>query len=225
MDIKEQFNLVSEQYDGARRIFIPCFDSFYDRTTQYLLRTLLKPKKILDLGAGTGLLDAFYLKYCQKAEYHLVDVADKMLDVAKKRFTGLENICYEVNDYAKDYHYDGFDTVVSALSIHHLENDKKQQLFNSIYANLNSGGVFVNYDQFCLEDKEISRKTDEYWCSLIENSSLSMDEIQRWKERWKLDREISVKEEISMLKQAGFSTVECVFYELKFGVIVAQRID
>ncbi|MGN0903042.1 MAG: methyltransferase domain-containing protein [Succinivibrio sp.] len=223
MDIKEQFNLVSEQYDGARRIFIPCFDSFYDRTTQYLLRTWLKPKKILDLGAGTGLLDAFYLKYCPKAEYHLVDVADKMLDVAKKRFTGLENICYEVNDYAKDYHYDGFDTVVSALSIHHLENDNKQQLFNSIYANLNSGGVFVNYDQFCFEDKDISRKTDEYWCSLIENSSLSKDEIQRWKERWKLDREVSVKEELSMLKQAGFSTVECVFYELKFGVIVCTK--
>ena len=123
MSIKEQFNLVSKEYDSARRIFIPCFDSFYEKTTEFLATINLNPKRILDLGAGTGLLDAFYIKHFPNAKYHLVDVADKMLEVAKKRFDSLENICFEVNDYAQNYRYKDFDMVISALSIHHLEDE------------------------------------------------------------------------------------------------------
>lgn len=223
MNIKDQFNLVSKEYDSARRIFIPCFDSFYEKTTEFLAALNLNPKRILDLGAGTGLLDAFYIKYFPNAKYHLVDVADKMLEVAKKRFDSLENICFEVNDYAQNYRYKDFDMVISALSIHHLEDETKQTLFERIYENLLKGGVFVNYDQFCYDDKDLSEKADSYWCKKIESSSLSEEEIKKWKERWKLDREVSVKQEIQMLNKAGFKKVECIFYELKFGVIIGYK--
>lgn len=223
MNIKDQFNLVSKEYDSARRIFIPCFESFYEKSTDFLASLNLNPKRILDLGAGTGLLDVFFLKHFSYAKYLLVDVADKMLDVAKKRFSGFENISYDVNDYSLNYNYKDYDMVISALSIHHLEHETKQNLFEKIYENLPSGGVFVNYDQFCYDNSELSKKADAFWCKKIENSTLSEDDIQKWKERWKLDRELSVKQEIQMLEKAGFKKVECIFYELKFGVIIGFK--
>ncbi|MBQ1726179.1 MAG: hypothetical protein II039_02195 [Treponema sp.] len=40
MDIKEQFNLVAAEYDSNRRKFIPCFDDYYGRTTDFVAKSL-----------------------------------------------------------------------------------------------------------------------------------------------------------------------------------------
>ena len=52
------------------------------------------PKRVLDLGSGTGLLSYFWFKECGTAEYVLADIAEDMLEVSKKRFAGLENITH-----------------------------------------------------------------------------------------------------------------------------------
>ncbi len=38
------------------------------------------------------------------------------------------------------------DAVVSALSIHHLPDDRKRAIFGEIYTHLRPGGWYVNYD-------------------------------------------------------------------------------
>ena len=53
MNIEEQFNLIAEKYDINRRKFIPCFEEFYEKTTDFLVVCVPAPKNILDLGAGT----------------------------------------------------------------------------------------------------------------------------------------------------------------------------
>ena len=136
MDIKEQFNLVAKEYDANRRKFIPCFDDFYGNTTKMIAASINSLNKILDLGAGTGILSSFWYPHFPKAEYTLVDIAEDMLDVAKKRFAGLHNISYRVMDYVHGLGSMEFDMVISALSIHHLENDLKRALFTQIYDNL-----------------------------------------------------------------------------------------
>ena len=42
-------------------------------------------------------------------------------------------------------------------------------------------------------------------------------------ERKKLDRECSVPQEISWLKEAGFKTAECIYLMGKFAVILAEK--
>lgn len=56
MNIEEQFNLIAKEYDSNRRRFIPCFDDYYENTTNFLASKIVTPKRILDLGACTGLL-------------------------------------------------------------------------------------------------------------------------------------------------------------------------
>lgn len=55
-DIEEQFNLIAKRYDENRRKFIPCFHDYYEATTKMILSNIDSPKRVLDLGAGTGLL-------------------------------------------------------------------------------------------------------------------------------------------------------------------------
>ena len=223
MDIEKQFNLIAEEYDSGRKQFIPCFDDFYQTTTKFITSNIKEPQRIVDLGAGTGLLTYYWYQQYPTAEYVLVDIADEMLNVARKRFHQLGNITYCVENYINKFPDNFFDTVISALSIHHLEDEEKMTLFERIYDRLPSGGLFVNYDQFCAGQSELDHWYNTYWESQLSNSELTEKDIALWRERRKLDRECSVEKEVEMLRQCNFSIVKCIYSYHKFSVIVAVK--
>lgn len=223
MDIERQFNLIAEEYDSNRRKFIPCFDDFYKNTTEFIASNIEEPKQIVDLGAGTGLLTYFWYQQFPDSKYLLVDIAEEMLNVARRRFGGIENISYQTENYIYKLPDIIFDMVISALSIHHLEDKDKRKLFAGIYGSLPHGGIFINYDQFCRDQPEMNHWFNLYWESKIAKSGLAEKDIELWKERRKLDRECTVRQEEDMLKDCGFKIVECVYSCQKFSVIVAVK--
>lgn len=223
MNIEEQFNLIAKEYDANRKKFIPCFDDYYENTTKFIVSNITKPKRVLDLGAGTGLLSYFWYQQCPSSEYVLVDIADEMLNVARKRFYGIDSISYQISDYSKELPDGDFDVIVSALSIHHLEDKEKIKLFAQIYDKLPSGGLFVNYDQFCAGQAEMNVWFDSYWENQLKSSGLTENDMELWKERRKLDKECSAEEEIEMLYRCKFKTVKCIYSYQKFSVIAAIK--
>lgn len=178
---------------------------------------------IIDLGAGTGLLSYYWYKHYPDSNYLLVDIADDMLSVARRRFQGIDNVSYQVSDYKKELPDIPFDNVISALSIHHLEHTEKEKLFSRIYQALPKGGIFVNYDQFCAGDNELNAWYDQYWENQLFNSGLTDRDIELWHERRKLDRECSLEQETDMLKRSGFRIIKCVYTYQKFSVIIAIK--
>lgn len=219
--IEEQFNLIAGEYDSGRRKFIPYFDDYYERTTAFAASFIGAPSRILDLGSGTGLLAMYYFRHFPHAEYILADMAEEMLKVAKKRFENIRNIDYSLIDYTKELPDGNFDLVISALSIHHLENEQKLKLFHDLKEKNPSGGWLINYDQFCCDSKEMDNAVNAHWINHLYHSGLSETELARWEERRKLDRECSVAAEIAMLKKCGFKSVECIYLNGKFAVIAA----
>ena len=83
--------------------------------------------------------------------------------------------------------------------------------------------MFVNYDQFCFDNKNFSEYTNSRWIDTLDKSSLSKHDIKLWKERRKLDKECSVTKEINMLQESGFDSPECVYSFQKFSVIAAIK--
>ena len=223
VDLEEQFNKIARKYDENRRKFIPCFDAFYLNTTDFITSNIDSPKRIVDLGAGTGLLTYYWYQQFSNAEYVLVDIADEMLSIARERFAHIDHISYEIGNYIHKLPDAVFDAVISALSIHHLENREKQHLFSEIYDRLPQGGLFVNYDQFCAGQPELNHWYDTYWENQLADRGLSDEDLVLWKERRKLDRECSVEQEVEWLTTSGFTLVKCVYTCQKFSVIVAVK--
>lgn len=223
MNIERQFNRVAAEYDANRRKFVPCFDDFYGGATAFIAANIPAPRKILDLGAGTGLLTKFWLEHFPAAEYVLVDIAAEMLDIAAQRFTGAANVSCRVADYLNDFPAENFDAIISALSIHHLEDADKLRLFARIHAALPDGGIFVNYDQFCAENPALDGWYSRYWRQQLDSSGLTRHDLELFAERARFDRECSVADECEMIRRGGFENVQGVYTCQKFSVIVAIK--
>ncbi|MGN0814065.1 MAG: class I SAM-dependent methyltransferase [Candidatus Coproplasma sp.] len=169
------------------------------------------------------MLTYYWYLQCPSAEYTLVDIAYEMLDISRKRFSGIKNVHHIIMDYTKELPEDNFDSVISALSIHHLDDAQKENLFINIYNTLPDGGIFVNYDQFCADTPMMNNWFNSFWEYQLYSSGLTERDIELWKERRKLDKECSVEAEIQILKRCGFSDVKCIYSYHKFSVIIAVK--
>ena len=222
-DIQRMFDAISKEYDQQRRKFIPCFDDFYGVTVSAATTNTANPN-ILDIGAGTGLLSSFLIKRYPNATFTLIDISEKMMEIAKKRFSNYPNVKFIIEDYTKYNFTEKYDIVASALSIHHLEDDNKKALYKKIHSVLSRNGVFINADQVHGETPFIETFNKTIWKQSIENSSLSMEEKLAGYERIKLDKESTLNEQIEWLNNIGFTDVSCIYKYYHFAVMFGRKV-
>jgi len=221
--IKEQFNNCAEKYDNRRKTIIPCFDEFYNRSVSLLKYYKENFVNIIDLGAGTGLLTKVIFEMYPNANFTLIDISENMLKIAKERFNGMDNFKFLDCNYVEDIPINDCDLICSALSIHHLEHDEKQKLYQNVYSKLIENGCFINLDIFIAKSEIINNQYNSWWYNYVKNSGMSQEEEQVWLESQKIDKENTINETIEMLRKSGFNNIECIYNFMKFGVIVAIK--
>ena len=69
----------------------------------------------------------------------------------------------------------------------------------------------------------MTEKYNQYWENSVLNSQLPTVDIKHWQKGRSIDKECSVGEEINMLKSAGVKNVNCLYANLKFGVVIAIK--
>lgn len=222
-NIQEKFDLISQNYDSQRKKLIPCFDDFYNISVSIAESEKENPK-VLDIGAGTGLLSAFILKKYPEASLTLIDISNKMLEIAKQRFKNFSNINYISDDYTKFVFNGKYDIIISALSIHHLSNYEKSNLIKKCYTLLEPNGIFINADQVLGETPFIETFNKKMWRKSIETSGLSREELDSCYNRIKLDKEATLEQQLNWLKEAGFSDVSCAYKHFHFAAMVGRNI-
>jgi tRNA (cmo5U34)-methyltransferase len=222
-EIQRKFDDISKKYDEQRKKFIPCFDDFY-RVSVSVASANVENPEILDIGAGTGLLSAFLMERYPEASFTLIDISEKMLDVAKDRFRGNSNVKYIVADYSKYQFAEKYDMVVSALSIHHLKDEEKKEIYKKSYSLLKQNGILINADQVYGETLFIENLNKKIWRQYIEDSGLPEEEILAGYERIKLDKESTLHQQMNWLKEAGFCDISCIYKFYQFAVMFGRKV-
>ncbi|MCR8659516.1 class I SAM-dependent methyltransferase [Paenibacillus endoradicis] len=221
-EISSAFNEVAQKYDVQRKKLIPCFDDFYGTATA-LASSNKKSPSILDLGAGTGLMSSFLLKKYPNASVTLIDLSEKMLDVAKTRLQSYPNVSYLIADYTNYIAKEQYDIIVSALSIHHLTDPQKLELYENTYNNLKDTGIFINADQVLGETAYLDSLYKSDWKNKVESSDLCDEEIESAYKRTKLDKMSNLEEQLKGLKNLGFSDVDCIYKYYNFVVLYGRK--
>ncbi|WP_328793770.1 class I SAM-dependent methyltransferase [Heliomicrobium undosum] len=220
--VQTKFDDTAGRYDSQRKQLIPCFDDFYGIAVS-IAETEKESPKILDIGAGTGLLASFFMDKYPNAQFTLIDISEKMLDVAKERFCDNPNVTYLVGDYAKYPFSEKFDLVISSLSIHHLTDPEKVALYRTIYELLNEKGIFVNADQVLGSTPYLDNMYVDDWKRKVEASGLSPEAIKAAYERLSLDIFAPLQAQLNWLRQAGFVDGDCVYKYFNFVVLFGRK--
>jgi tRNA (cmo5U34)-methyltransferase len=221
------FDAAAGDYDGARRQLVPGFDGFYGAVLESVPFGRNEPLRVLDLGAGTGLLGAMVAERFPRSRVTLVDLSVEMLRVARRRLAG-EPGRFEFRnmDYARKPLPGGprgYDLVVSALSIHHLTDGDKRELFEKVYEALGDGGVFVNADQVQGETPEEEALFQEWWLRRVKEAGVSEEDLDAALARMRADRNAKLGAQLGWLEEAGFEEVGCGYRDHRFAVYNGRK--
>lgn len=223
-NVREAFDAIADRYDTQRKYVIPRMEDFYEAAVWAAAAWPGSSPAILDIGAGTGLLSALLLEKYPRATLTLIDISEKMLEVARKRFAGNPRVRFVAADYSREELPGTYDLVCSALSIHHLDHEDKRRLFSRIYRTLNAGGIFVNADQADAQSTWMRRMNTGSWDAFVSKSPAPPEELRAaMVRRDTLDKNATLLDQISWLTDAGFSGVDIVYKNRVFCVFVGRR--
>lgn len=232
------FDRWATQYDAERRLLISPFDAYYAAAAE--VAALLPgtpggrrtsgadggPIRVLDLGAGTGLLTAALAEALPGAHLTLLDEAEGMLAQARDRFAGRTDGQLElvVGDLLADMPAGPFDVIASGLAIHHLDPAGQARTYAAARERLAEGGVFVNAEQLhapaqrWLEDHYIERELVHARAGGFTPEA----EEQAWI-RWSIDQHVDLETQLRWLHEAGYAVVDCAFKSWRFAVVAGWR--
>lgn len=178
-------------------------------TAEQMLLEALPPRveRFLDLGSGDGRMIALVRGRHPEAKAVGLDVSEPMLARAADRFEDDPGVELRAHELGLPLTVEGpFDTVVSGLAIHHLEDERKRALFGEVRTLLAPGGVFANLDLVSPASPQVHERFRR--------------EIGRTEDD-PADRLADLSEQLSWLRDAGFREVDCHFKWLELALLVA----
>lgn len=217
----EHFDRQARGYDGLRRQLVPPFEAFYATAVAALGLLEREPERILDIGAGTGLLSRGIAEAHPTAKLMLLDAAPSMLREAREALGS--RAAYVEADLLEPLPPGPWDAIVSALAIHHLRDHDKRGLLRRVHAALASGGIFVNAEQVAGPSPLFDAFYREWHGRRARELGATREDWRAASERMRLDRCATVEVQLAWLREAGFADVDCLFKDHRFAVMVARR--
>lgn len=164
----------------------------------------LLPKKsgaqVLDLGCGTGLELEKYYFLNDSAIITGIDLSAEMLKALRRKFPGKELTLINDSYFDVSLGKGRFDAAVSVESLHHFPASQKLGLYRKLHSALTETGYFILTDYFA-ESDELEQENFNRLEAMKRSQGLPDGEFYHY------DTPLTVAHEISVLQEAGFSTV------------------
>jgi len=219
----EAFGVMAPEYDSIAQRGMPRYEEMLDAVAGWLPDGA---RDVLELGCGTGALTLRLARRYPGAALRAVDAAPEMLDLAQRRLAaaGVEDgVTLEAALFESlPLPVHGYDVVTSNMSLHHIAY--KMPFYAKLRVALRPGGLLVFGDELVGAFPYVE---DRHWNGWLDYArrpgGLSEDEIgEIVKHVQELDHYETLERQLSLLRAAGFSAVDCVWRYLNYAVFIAQ---
>lgn len=167
--------------------------------------------RVLDLGCGDGRLLDLVLRARPQAAGVALDFSPHMLDRLRGRFAGSPRV--EIVPHNLDQPLPAlgsFDAVVSSFAIHHLEHDRKRQLYGEIWRLLTPGGVFCNLEH-------VASASDYGHARFLEAMGTAPEDEDP------SNKLLDVETQLAWLRELGFAHVDCYWKWRELALLVGRK--
>jgi len=171
----------------------------------------LSAHRVLDLGSGDGRLLELVLRARPQARGVALDFSPLMLERLRARFGSASTVDVVDHNLDDSLPFLGtFDVVVSSFAIHHLEHERKRELYEEIWALLEPGGVFCNLEHVASPSPYAHERFLEAMgiTAREEDPSNKLLEVQR---------------QLEWLRQIGFMDVDCYWKWRELALLVGRK--
>lgn len=216
------FGQMVESYDSLIRRAVPRYDEMTDRLVDHLPA---HTPRILELGCGTGNLTLRLAERYPGATITTVDASPEMTAVTASRVPARTPALVAITVRFEDLSFApaSFDLIASCMSLHHVRD--KGALYRSIASWLAPGGWFAIADQMLGATPEIQARHWDLWLRFCrEPGHCSKDEIRSLTNHAaQHDHYTPLADHFAMLGTIGFGTLDCIWRNGMYTVIVAGR--
>ena len=168
-------------------------------------------RRVLDLGTGDGRLTAMLRVDRPELAATGLDFSALMLERARERFGDDDRIELIEHDLSRPLPELGrFDAVVSSFAIHHLEHERKREIYGEVLDLLEPGGVFANFEHVASPSKRLHRAFFEAIDVPIEEADPS-------------DRLLDVETQLAWLRELDFDDVDCYWTWLEMALLIGVQ--
>lgn len=201
--VRRHLRVEIEAYDEAIRRFVPGYEAMLAVAAREAARC--RPRRVLDLGAGTGALSEAVLLAAEPEEMILLDADAEMLAQARARLSRFGGRITE-REGTFDDPLPPCDAVVASLALHHVPTiEAKAALFRRIADRLPPGGVLVNADVTMPSDPAARDAEYRGWAAHLASSGISREQAYRHFAEWaEEDTYLPREAERDALRAAGF---------------------
>lgn len=187
----------------------------------------------LDLGCGDGPLSRKLLEEFPNANGILMDFSNPMLEHARTKTTQLgykDRVTIIQGDLSQPRWMDPLqkesdekdptiDVVVSSFAIHHLNNERKKELYQEVYDILSPGGVFLNLEHVASPDETVEGIFDGAFVDSMYKTFGGAKTLEECEKAVHYDLNVDdeanilvpVETQCDWLRDIGFQHVDCYF--------------
>lgn len=141
-DYKNYYDEIAENYESyvpqnkkIGKIILDLFDEL----------KISKDSKVLDFGAGTGLVTG-QVALAGYKDISLIDISKNEIEIAKRK-KALKNSKFKVMDVTKQDIHGEFDVIFETMSIDYFKGEQMTQVLTKISKALNNKGKFILVDR------------------------------------------------------------------------------
>lgn len=219
--VRRHLKLEVREYDQTIRRFIPGYGQMLATLADRVLSGA--PKRVLDLGSGTGAVAAVLLARSDTVEVELLDADPEMLARARERLAGYGTRArFRVGSFSDPL--PEVEAVTASLALHHIPTlVEKEALYRRVQAALPPGGVFVNGDTTLPPHEPGRTEAFGSWASHLVQQGIPEPRAWQHFEEWSQeDTYFSVEEELAAMSRAGLEAGR-IWHDRVMSVIVGRK--
>lgn len=179
-----------------------------------------------DLGSSTGnVLFELYKAIPKNTELIGLDSSLAMIERARLKAKAYEacNISFLHQDFL-EYDFLPSEVMIASWTMQFVRPLMREKMIKKIYESLKEGGIFLMSEKMVSSDKVLDRLMIEKYYQYKSTQGYSQIEINQKREA--LENVLvpyTQEENYSMLKNAGFKSVEVLFKWVNFALLIARK--
>ena len=225
-EISKQFEFdeeVASVFDDMLNRSVPFYKENLKLQIDILKNFLQKDDLVIDLGSSTG---TFLIELTKKTDIKAIglDNSPAMIKRAKNKAKAFGSNAKFIEADFLEYDLSGAKAIIANYTIQFIRPLKREKLIKKIYDSLQKDGIFLMSEKLITENKKLNKIMIDIYYEYKKEMGYSEFEIAQKREA--LENVLipyTMNENIEMLKNAGFKSIEVIFRWNNFASFIAFK--